>query len=89
MNTDDMNKVVDKLYNFMADDLSDPNGGWVHGPNSFLPANVCCDHAGMMQFKKKLYNILAHEFIACEMEATEKAKARNLVEYTNIRGHKQ
>ncbi len=89
MNTDDLNKVIDKLYDFMADDLSDPKGGWIHGPTSFLPANVCCDFAGMARFKKKLYDILAHEFIACEMEATEKAKNRGPAEYTNIRGHKQ
>ena len=39
---------AESLYRWMADDLKDHEG------RSFLPANVCCDYAGMRGFVNEM-----------------------------------
>ncbi len=42
--------------------LSSLEGEWVHDSTEFLPANVCCDHAGNVKFKKLLAEIIEKHF---------------------------
>lgn len=44
--TDNPRAAAERIYNRLA---SLPETGWVHG-NTFLPANVLCDHNGQQKF---------------------------------------
>jgi hypothetical protein len=55
-----INKIVDSLYNYMADDLNRNDEAWIVHPNQFLPANVCCDYIGMQRFKNMLRDIIVN-----------------------------
>ena len=53
-------QIAEELYNKMEGlkCKEDSKHDWVHSPKEFLPANVVCDAAGMMNFKRWMADII-------------------------------
>ena len=51
--------IAATLYSWMSKDLVREPGEWIHSPTEFLPANVQCDHAGMMKFINGMAEVIS------------------------------